>query len=58
MVLGKLLELRKEYNLKLYRYRCGRGLGRYIALYKCSEGSITTTTWFDLDSIYNEAFIK
>ncbi|MEM1698173.1 MAG: glycosyltransferase [Thermofilaceae archaeon] len=52
----KLLELRKDYNLKLYRYKCTRGLGRHIALYKCSEGS--TTAYFDLDTVYNEAFHK
>lgn len=52
----KLLELRKDYNLKLYRYECTRGVGRYIALRKCSEGS--TTAYFDLDMVYNEAFHK
>jgi glycosyltransferase involved in cell wall biosynthesis len=52
----KLLELRKEYNLKLYRYRCSRGLGRHIALYKCPEKSITA--YFDLDTKYNYAFHK
>ncbi|MEL9941102.1 MAG: glycosyltransferase family A protein [Desulfurococcus sp.] len=50
----KLLELRKEYNLTLYRYRSSRGLGRHIALYKCPEGSITA--YFDLDTIYSTAF--
>ncbi len=29
----KLLELRRDFNLKVYRYRCSRGLGRHIALY-------------------------
>jgi glycosyltransferase involved in cell wall biosynthesis len=52
----RLLNLRKEYNLKVYRYRCSRGLGRHIALYKCPEGSITT--WFDLDTVYTPAFHK
>ncbi|MGC8983596.1 MAG: glycosyltransferase, partial [Desulfurococcaceae archaeon] len=52
----KLLELRREFNLKIYRYRCSRGLGRHIALYKCSPGS--TTAWFDLDTVYNESFHK
>lgn len=50
----KLLELRKDYNLKLYRYKCTRGLGRHVALCKCPEGS--TTAYFDLDTVYNEAF--
>jgi glycosyltransferase involved in cell wall biosynthesis len=50
----KLLELKKEYNLKIYRYRCTRGLGRYISLYKCPEKSITA--WFDLDTIYLPVF--
>ncbi|MEM4489427.1 MAG: glycosyltransferase [Desulfurococcaceae archaeon] len=53
---GKLLELRKDYNLKLYRYKCTRGLGRHIALCKCPEDS--TTAYFDLDTVYNEAFHK
>ena len=52
----KLLELRKEFNIKLYRYRCSRGLGRHIALYKCPENSVTA--WFDLDTVYNIAFHK
>ncbi|MEM4718249.1 MAG: glycosyltransferase [Desulfurococcaceae archaeon] len=50
----KLLEMRKEYNILIYRYNCSRGLGRQIALYKCPENSITT--WFDLDTVYNDAF--
>ncbi|MEM1643390.1 MAG: hypothetical protein QXS70_03195 [Desulfurococcaceae archaeon] len=52
----KLLELRKDYNLKLYRYKCTRGLGSHIALCKCPENS--TTAYFDLDTVYNEAFHK
>jgi glycosyltransferase involved in cell wall biosynthesis len=52
----KLLGLRKEFNIKLYRYRCSRGLGRHIALYKRPEDSITA--WFDLDTIYNILFHK
>ncbi|MEM1789386.1 MAG: glycosyltransferase family A protein [Thermosphaera sp.] len=50
----KLVELKKDFNLKLYRYKCSRGLGRHIALTKCSEGSITS--YFDLDTIYNINF--
>jgi glycosyltransferase involved in cell wall biosynthesis len=50
----KLLELKKEYNLRLYRYRCSRGLGRNIALHKCPEDSLTA--YFDLDTKYNRAF--
>jgi len=52
----KLLELKKDFNLHLYRYKCSRGLGRNIALYKCAEKSITA--YFDLDTIYNENFHK
>jgi glycosyltransferase involved in cell wall biosynthesis len=52
----KLLELRKEYNLRMYRYHCSRGLGRNIALYNCPENSLTA--WFDLDTIYLPAFHK
>jgi len=50
----KLLELKKEYNLRLYRYKCSRGLGRNIALHKCPENSLTA--YFDLDTKYNHAF--
>lgn len=52
----KLIELRKDFNLRLYRYKCSRGLGRHIALLKCSENSITS--YFDLDTIYNMNFHK
>jgi len=52
----KLLALRKEYNLKIYRYHCSRGLGRNIALHRCPRNSVTT--WFDLDTIYTPAFHK
>lgn len=52
----KLVELKKDYNLKIYRYKCSRGLGRHIALLKCPENSITS--YFDLDTIYNENFHK
>jgi len=52
----KLLGLRKEYNLRAYRYRCSRGLGRNIALHMCSENSITA--YFDLDTRYNYAYHK
>jgi glycosyltransferase involved in cell wall biosynthesis len=50
----KLLELKKEFNLRLYRYKCSRGLGRNIALHKCPENSLTA--YFDLDTRYNQAF--
>jgi glycosyltransferase involved in cell wall biosynthesis len=52
----KLLGLRKEYNLRAYRYRCSRGLGRNIALHMCPENSITA--YFDLDTRYNYAYHK
>ncbi len=52
----ELMRLRKEYNLRIYRYRSSRGLGRNIALMKCSEGSLAL--YFDLDTIYNDAFHK
>jgi hypothetical protein len=52
----KLLALRKEYNLKIYRYHCSRSLGRNIALHRCPE--ISVTTWFDLDTAYAPAFHK
>jgi len=50
----KLLKLKKEYNLRLYRYKCSRGLGRNIALHKCPKNSLTA--YFDLDTKYNYAF--
>jgi glycosyltransferase involved in cell wall biosynthesis len=50
----KLLELKNEFNLRLYRYKCSRGLGRNIALHKCPENSLTA--YFDLDTKYNHAF--
>jgi glycosyltransferase involved in cell wall biosynthesis len=50
----KLLELKNEFNLRLYRHKCSRGLGRNIALHKCPENSLTA--YFDLDTKYNHAF--
>ena len=50
----KLLELRKDFNLRIYRYKCSRGLGRNIALHKCSPGAVAA--YFDLDTVYNEAY--
>jgi len=52
----KLLELGRKYNMRVYRYKCSRGLGRQIALFKCPEKSITAC--FDLDTRYNYAFHK
>ena len=51
----KLLEMSKEYNLKVYRLPgSSRGLGRGYALLKCPEGSYAA--YFDLDDEYNEYF--
>ena len=52
----KLQELRKEYNLVLYRYKSNRGQGRNYSLRHCPENSFTT--YVDLDTRYNEAFHK
>jgi len=52
----KLLKLKKEFNLRLYRYKCSRGLGRDIALRKCPENSLTA--YFDLDTEYFHAYHK
>lgn len=52
----KLVELKRDFNIKLYRYKCSRGLGRHIALLKCSENTITS--YFDLDTVYNANFHK
>ena len=51
----KLLEISKDYNLKIYRLPgSSRGLGRDYALRKCPEGSYAA--YFDLDDEYNEYF--
>lgn len=52
----KLQELKKEYNLTLYRLKSTRGKGRDYALRRCPENSMTA--YFDLDTIYNENFHK
>ncbi|ACR41590.1 glycosyltransferase family 2 protein [Saccharolobus islandicus] len=52
----KLQELKKEYNLKLYRLKSSRGRGRAYALEQCPENS--TTAYFDLDVMYNQNFHK
>ncbi|MFP3287490.1 MAG: glycosyltransferase family 2 protein [Acidilobus sp.] len=49
----KLLEISKDYNLKVYRVPgASRGLGRQLALLKCPEGSYTMNI-SDLDDEYN-----
>jgi glycosyltransferase involved in cell wall biosynthesis len=49
----KLLEISKDYNLKVYRVPgASRGLGRQLALLKCPEGSYTMNIT-DLDDEYN-----
>lgn len=50
----KLLELRKEYNLRLYRLKSTRGRGREYALRHCPEGA--RTAYVDFDVIYNKNF--
>ncbi len=50
----KLQELKKEYNLTLYRLKSTRGKGRDYALRHCPENSLTAN--FDLDTVYNENF--
>jgi glycosyltransferase involved in cell wall biosynthesis len=52
----KLLELKKEYNLKLFRLSCSRGAGKNYALTKCPEGS--RTAYIDFDVVYNQNFHK
>ncbi|MCH4816420.1 MAG: glycosyltransferase family 2 protein [Saccharolobus sp.] len=52
----RLQELRKDYNLMLYRLRSTRGKGRDYSLKYCPENSMTT--YFDLDMKYNESFHK
>jgi glycosyltransferase involved in cell wall biosynthesis len=50
----KLLELRKDFNLKVLRLKSSRGLGRDYALRHCADGSLTA--YFDLDAVYNQNF--
>jgi len=52
----KLQELRKEYNLLLYRLKSSRGKGRDYSLRHCPDNS--KTAYFDLDMRYNENFHK
>lgn len=52
----KLQELRKEYNLILYRLKSTRGKGRDYSLKHCPDNSLTA--YFDLDCLYNENFHK
>ena len=52
----KLQELRKEYNLLLYRLKSSRGKGRDYSLRRCPDNS--KTAHFDLDTRYNENFHK
>ncbi|MGC9124441.1 MAG: glycosyltransferase, partial [Thermoplasmata archaeon] len=53
----KLIELSKEFNLKVYRLPgSSRGLGRDYALRKCPENSYAS--FFDLDDEYNEYYHK
>ena len=49
----KLLGLRREYPLKLYRYKCSRGLGRQIAFLRTSGKYVM---FVDLDTIYMPEF--
>ena len=52
----KLQELRKDYNLLLYRLKSSRGKGRDYSLRHCPDNS--KTAYFDLDARYNENFHK
>ena len=52
----KLQELRKDYNLLLYRLKSSRGKGRDYSLRHCPDNS--KTAYFDLDMRYNENFHK
>ncbi|BBG25937.1 glycosyltransferase [Sulfuracidifex tepidarius] len=52
----KLCELRKEYNLQLFRMKSSRGKGRDYALKYCKEHSLSA--YFDLDTVANENFSK
>jgi hypothetical protein len=50
----KLMKMRKDYNLRLFRLKCKRGAGRDLGLRKCSDGSMTA--YADFDVVYNEVF--
>jgi glycosyltransferase involved in cell wall biosynthesis len=51
----KLVELSKQYPLRIYRYKCSRGLGRRIAA-KLSRGEYLV--YVDLDCIYTNTLRK
>ena len=52
----KLCELKKEYNLRIFRLKSSRGYGRAYALRHCPEKS--RTAYIDLDVLYNDNFHK
>jgi glycosyltransferase involved in cell wall biosynthesis len=52
----KLLTLKNEFNLRLFRARCSRGKGRDIALRKCPINSFAA--YIDFDAVYNNNFRK
>jgi glycosyltransferase involved in cell wall biosynthesis len=52
----KLLTLKNEFNLRLFRAKCSRGKGRDIALRKCPLNSFAA--YIDFDAVYNNNFKK
>ena len=52
----KLTELKKEYNLQLFRAKCSRGRGRDLALRKCPLSAFSA--YVDFDASYNDNFKK
>ncbi len=48
----KLMGMRQEFNLTVFRLRCSRGKGRDYALRRCQDGAMTA--YIDLDVEYNE----
>lgn len=50
----KLLNLKKEFNLQLFRAKCSRGKGRDIALRKCPLNAFAA--YIDFDAVYNDNF--
>lgn len=52
----KLIKMKKDYNLKIYRLKSSRGLGMAYSLKKCPNNSLTA--YIHLDVIYNNMLIK
>ncbi|BFH72199.1 hypothetical protein SJAV_01430 [Sulfurisphaera javensis] len=52
----KLQEMKKEYNIVLYRLKSTRGKGRDYSLKHCQNNSLAA--YIDLDCVYKKIFTK